>query len=65
MLQVPVTAEGEGYVDSQKVIEENGTRRVELTLKPPVTNEETKEEAAGDGGAAANGEAPGQSANSP
>ncbi|GJM72273.1 hypothetical protein HMSSN036_44890 [Paenibacillus macerans] len=34
VLQVPVTAEGEGYVDSQKVIEENGTRRVELTLKP-------------------------------
>ncbi|UMV46940.1 PASTA domain-containing protein [Paenibacillus macerans] len=65
VLQVPVTAEGEGYVDSQKVIEENGARRVELTLKPPVTKEETKEEAAGDGGAAANGEAPGQSANSP
>ncbi|MCM3698499.1 penicillin-binding transpeptidase domain-containing protein [Paenibacillus macerans] len=67
VLQVPVTAKGEGYVASQKVIEENGARRVELTLEPPVTEEETKGEAA-DGSETADGEVSGESvagANSP
>ncbi|MBM6994855.1 PASTA domain-containing protein [Paenibacillus sp. DXFW5] len=35
VLQIPVTAEGEGYVVSQEVVNENGGRRVILTLEPP------------------------------
>ncbi|CAM4332767.1 penicillin-binding transpeptidase domain-containing protein [Paenibacillus macerans] len=65
VLQVPVTAKGEGYVASQKVVEENGTRRVVLTLEPPVTEEETNGKAAdgseADGDKAADGEAGGES----
>ncbi|RRJ66667.1 PASTA domain-containing protein [Paenibacillus oralis] len=61
VLQVPVTAKGEGYVASQKVIEENGARRVELTLEPPVTEEAAKGEASA-GSEAADGEASGESA---
>ncbi|CAM4446742.1 penicillin-binding transpeptidase domain-containing protein [Paenibacillus phoenicis] len=35
VLQIPVTANGEGYVVSQEVVNENGGRRVILTLEPP------------------------------
>ncbi|MNW53081.1 Stage V sporulation protein D [compost metagenome] len=45
VLQIPVTAEGEGYVVSQEVVNENGGRRVILTLEPP-----DKEEVSTDGG---------------
>ncbi|MBW4839307.1 MAG: PASTA domain-containing protein [Paenibacillaceae bacterium] len=47
VLQIPVTAEGEGYVVSQEVVNENGGRRVVLTLEPP-----DKEEASADDGQA-------------
>ncbi|MBQ4897496.1 PASTA domain-containing protein [Paenibacillus sp. Marseille-P2973] len=36
VLQVSVTAEGEGYVVDQTVSEENGQRKVHLVLEPPV-----------------------------
>ncbi|MGG6309922.1 penicillin-binding transpeptidase domain-containing protein [Paenibacillus macerans] len=39
VMQIPVTAEGEGYVVSQKVVEENGGRRVVLTLEPMVNDD--------------------------
>ncbi|WP_068784963.1 penicillin-binding transpeptidase domain-containing protein [Paenibacillus phocaensis] len=35
VLQIPVTAKGEGYVVSQEVVNEDGGRRVILTLEPP------------------------------
>ncbi|MNI95133.1 hypothetical protein D3C73_1533560 [compost metagenome] len=61
MLQVSVTAEGEGYVVDQTVSEENGQRKVHLVLEPPVkensdsgednntAEEETEGENAGEG----------------
>lgn len=49
ILQIPVTAQGEGYVVSQQVIEDNGGRRVELTLRPPDHEEDGEDEEASDG----------------
>lgn len=54
VLQIPVSAKGEGYVVSQEVVNEDGGRRVILTLEPP-DKEETppgdgQAEDAGDGG---------------
>ena len=49
ILQIPVTAQGEGYVVSQKVIDDNGGRRVELKLRPPDQEEDGEDEEASDG----------------
>lgn len=43
-LGVPVTATGEGYVVSQSVTADNGTRSVALTLQPKIVNEDESEE---------------------
>ncbi|GGH26392.1 penicillin-binding transpeptidase domain-containing protein [Paenibacillus segetis] len=43
VLQVSVKAEGEGFVASQTLSEENGQRVVTLILEPPDQNEKTEE----------------------
>ncbi|GJM81344.1 stage V sporulation protein D [Paenibacillus sp. HMSSN-139] len=54
VLQIPVSAKGEGYVVSQEVVNEDGGRRVILTLEPPDKEEappgDGQAEDAGDGG---------------
>ncbi|MNN97515.1 PASTA domain protein [compost metagenome] len=44
VLGVPVTANGQGYVVSQSVTEENGVRRVALTLEPLMPTDDDVED---------------------
>ncbi|MNP18988.1 Stage V sporulation protein D [compost metagenome] len=48
VLGVPVTANGQGYVVSQTVTNENGERRINLTLEPLMPTDDQTEGAIGD-----------------
>ncbi|MNZ52452.1 Stage V sporulation protein D [compost metagenome] len=64
VLEVPVTAKGQGYVESQAVTEENGERRVVLTLEPLTESENQSaedSEDADESDAASEGETSGSS----
>lgn len=63
VLEIPVTAEGEGYIVSQQVIEENGQRQVVLKLEPPADDEQRANGEAPEG-EASDGEESGSSGNS-